>query len=358
MDLNDKAKALPSLPGVYLMKDSLNSIIYVGKSKSLKNRVSSYFYALKSHSPKVVKLVKNIKDFDYILTDTEFEAFLLECKLIKQIKPHYNSLMKNPLSYTYIKIRKDYSNIEICSEKTEIDTNYYWGPFTSKSTVERAIEGIKECCRIQCSGNYKKSSPCLNYSLGTCIGICFDSSARAKYHSILSDIIKLLSGTDTSILKEMEVKMREAAEKLDFDTAAKYRDYIIAVNSLINKKKAIDFSEVNENIAVLEHLDEHNIKFFLISGTKMLFHEKYNMSSLNISSVKTVLRNNILNFFKDETSITSIEIGRNEIDVSQIIYSYLNSNQNNCKYIVIPKDWIYSRNIVSIDNSLIELLEK
>lgn len=150
MDLKEKIKKLPSSPGVYLMKDSLNSVIYVGKSKNLKSRVASYFQNSKSHTPKILKLVKNLRDFDYILTDTEFEAFMLECKLIKQMKNEY---VKN-------------------------DGNLYFGPYTSKNTIERGIQGIKECCKIFCSNNFQKASCCLNYSLGLCLGMCLGSTKK------------------------------------------------------------------------------------------------------------------------------------------------------------------------------------
>ena len=207
MDLREKVKNLPSTPGVYLMKDSMQGTIYVGKSKNLKNRVSSYFVNSKSHSPKVVKLVKNIRDFEYILTDTEFEALILECKLIKEIKPIYNKKMKSPLSYTYIKIDKDYNNIEISNNSVTDDGNFYFGPYTSKGTVEKALDGIKEYYKIMCSGNYKKASPCLNYSLGSCIGYCFDDTAKEDYTNILRKIVDTLSGSNKIIIEEMEHSM-------------------------------------------------------------------------------------------------------------------------------------------------------
>lgn len=162
------------------MKDSLNSIIYVGKSKNLKSRVGSYFQNSKSHTPKVMKMVKNIRDFEYILTDTEFEAFMLECKLIHEIKHEYNRKMKSPMSYTYIKIgtKEKYPKIEISSECSDIDNNLYFGPYTSRNTVERGIEGLKTWGKILCSSNFEKASPCLNYSLGSCIGMCFSASGK------------------------------------------------------------------------------------------------------------------------------------------------------------------------------------
>ena len=296
MDLKEKAKKLPASPGVYLMKDSQGSIIYVGKSKNLKNRVGSYFQNSKSHSPKVLKLVKNLKDFEYILTDTEFEAFMLECKLIKEIKPPYNRKMKSPMSYPHIIIKADekYPYIEISNEPNKNDDSQYFGPYTSRGTLERGIQGIKECCRILCNNNFKKASACLNYSLGLCIGMCFDEAAREQYLEIFDNIIKLLNGTDKRILKEMEYMMNCAAEKFDFENAAKYRDYISAVNYLINSARVIEFTEANQNIALLEYLSEGIYKFFLIKGNRVLFSERYDTNGRGYEKLLRIMKDNVL----------------------------------------------------------------
>jgi excinuclease ABC subunit C len=352
LNLKEKIKNLPSSPGVYLMKDSLQIIIYVGKSKNLKSRVASYFVNSKSHSPKVVKLVKNIKDFEYILTDTEFEAFILECKLIKKIKPIYNKKMRSPLSYTYIKIDKDYSNIKISNDTVIDDRSFYFGPYTSKSTVETALQGIKEYYKIMCSGNYKKASTCLNYSLGSCIGYCFDASAKEKYKNILCEIIDLLNGTNKSILEGIVLNMNVAAEKFDFETAAKYRDYMSTITYLINREKVLEFTKENKYIALFEYLHDDSFKFFLISGNRVLFSEKYTMPNSDIESLKLTLRNNILHYFKTEALNVLIKIGRDEIDEAQIIYSYLKSKQNNCRYIVVSEEWIDGDNNSYIDEAL------
>src|SRR5690606_2592294 len=141
--------------GVYLMKNSSGDIIYVGKSKSLKNRVSSYFQNSKNHPPKIERLVKTLKDFDYLLTDTEFEAFMLECKLIKKLQPMYNRQMKNISSYTFIEINIDKKdmNIRAVNSPNEKHSTIYFGPYTSRNTVERAIQGIKEFCKIDCNSS-------------------------------------------------------------------------------------------------------------------------------------------------------------------------------------------------------------
>ena len=253
MDLKEKIKKLPPSPGVYLMKDSLNRVIYVGKSKNLKNRVGSYFHNSKSHSPKVVKLVKNLKDFEYILTDTEFEAFMLECKLIKEIKPIYNKQMKSPKSYSYIKIKvnENYPSIELTNDVNESDGNIYFGPYTNKNTVERALQGIKEYFKILCTNNSFRASACLNYSLGLCIGICMNDTSRAQYLDIVNKIIELLNGTDKSIVEAIEYTMNQASEKFDFEEAAKYRDYLSAVNYLIGKIKVV---HIRKRIRILPYL--------------------------------------------------------------------------------------------------------
>jgi excinuclease ABC subunit C len=356
LNIKEKIKTLPSSPGVYLMRDSLESIIYVGKSKNLRSRVSSYFQSSKHHSPKVVKLVKNIKNFDFLLTDTEFESYILECNLIKDIKPPYNRMMKNPSSYIYIKITGDYSKIETSDVASISDGNFYFGPFTSKNTVERALQGIKECLKIQCSNNFQSHSPCLNYSLGLCIGMCFDKSAKIKYLKIVDEIIDLLNGKDLTILNKMRLIMQQSAEKLDFDTAIKYRDYITTVNSIIKKEKIRAFSKDNKNISLLEYIDKNTFKFFLINGSKIIFAKKYEVLSYEIENLILDLRNTTLDIFSNTKLKHPIEIGRNDIDESQIIYSYLKTKQNNCKFIVIHDEWIENKAIVPLDEAIATLL--
>lgn len=358
MNLKEKIKKLPSSPGVYLMKDSLNSIIYVGKSKNLKNRVGSYFQNSKSRPPKVVKLVKNLKDFEYIITDTEFEAFMLECKLIKELQPIYNKQMKSPKSYSYIKIKvtERYPDIELSSESNKMDGNLYFGPYINRNTVVRGLQGIRECCKILCSNNSRKSSSCLSYSLDLCIGMCLDVAPKEQYLVIIDKIIKLLNGTDKNIISEMEHKMNIASEKFDFENAAKYRDYINAVNYLLNQSKVVEFTEENKNIVLLEHLSDNNVKFFLIKGNKVLFSEKYKLENFDFKELKTILKTNILSYFNDEVLKNSIEVGKEELDESQIIYTYLKSKSSSCKYVIILEKWLNTLDTINIDNALNKLL--
>lgn len=358
MDLKDKVKSLPLSPGVYLMKNSSGDIIYVGKSKSLKNRVSSYFQNSRNHPPKIERLVKTLKDFDYIITDTEFEAFMLECELIKKFQPIYNKQMKNTASYIYIEIDTDIKNLSIKTVNipNEKHSNIHFGPYTSKNTVERAIQGIKEFYKIDCNNSSKKNTACLNYSLDLCIGMCLGGKALEEYARIISKIIKLFSDKDMSIVEEMEQKMILSSKNFDFESAAKYRDYINAIKVLINKEKVIEFTEANSNILVVENLDDSRIKFFLIKGNKILFKEKYDIKETNRMELLSSIKKNMINCFRNNESGVIKKIRKEDIDKAQIIYSYLKSN--NCNYIIIPNEGLDESHIESIISDLLNSSNK
>ncbi|MBK1809867.1 GIY-YIG nuclease family protein [Clostridium sp. YIM B02505] len=335
MDLKEKVKNLPSCPGVYLMKDSLDTIIYVGKSKNLKSRVSSYFTNSKSHSPKVVKLVKNLKDFEYIITDTEFEAFMLECKLIKEIKPIYNRLMKSPTSYAYIKItlNSKYPEIALSDNYSIDDGNMYFGPYTSSNKIERALLGLKEHYKILCSNKFKSSSTCINYSLGLCMGICREDFSKDRYLSVIDKIISLLKGTDTGVIKEIEYKMLDAVNKLDFETAAKYRDYMEAINHTVNRTNMINYMALNKNVILIENLDKYSIKFFLIKDNKITFNEKFSLLQKN--QLVDHLTKTTFEYFSNTSLNNQTYFDKDAIDEAQIIFSYIQSKSNNCRYSIL-----------------------
>lgn len=352
--LTEKIKSLPLSPGVYLMKDSVGHIIYVGKAKLLKNRVRSYFQNSKNDSPKVNKLKKHLKDFDYILTDTEFEAFLLECQLIKEYKPLYNRIMKNPQSFTYVtfKMDKEYRKIEITNNIDENDDHLYFGPFTSKSHVERAVQGVKECFKLNCSHPTRKNAACLNYSLNLCLGICLGGPAVQQYNEIIDKFIGYLNGNDMSILEEMKQMMVTASENYDFEAASKYRDHIQAVNALFKKEKVIEFTAENHNLVIIEKLNESTIKLFLIKRTNVLFSQKISLKDIDLLGEK--IKSSIITYFQNQTTVPSIEVSKDEIDEAQIIFSYLKSN--NCSYVIIPEKWLSLEKHSFIDLEVRKLL--
>jgi excinuclease ABC subunit C len=336
MDIKEKVKSLPKSPGVYLMRDSSGTIIYVGKAKRLKNRVQSYFRTSSANSQKVEKLKKNINDFDYILTDTEFEAFMLECKLIQKIRPFFNKKMKSTKSYAYIAIcnSNKFPWIEIAYEAKENDGNQYFGPFVSRTSIEKAIQALKEIYKIDCKNMSKRNGACLNHSLGLCMGVCLGEKYELQYKSIMNKIIDLLEGKDVSLLGELFEKMESAAANLEFETASKYKEYFDTVSMILNKEKVIEFSLANQFIIVIEPIDKNIFKIFLIRGNKVLYNEKHLGDKLE--NIKPLLKQQLSYYCEPFFNNHRITINKNDIDESQIIYSYLNSSS--CTHIIIKDE--------------------
>ncbi|WP_066391201.1 GIY-YIG nuclease family protein [Neobacillus mesonae] len=353
MFLKEKVQALPLSPGVYLMKDANGSVIYVGKAKNLKRRVQSYFQNSQAHSKKVEKLRQNIKDFDVILTDTEFEAFMLECRLIHEIKPFFNRQMKNPQLYAFINVHMEdnYPRIEVSNGPCANKDCLRFGPFKNRNTVEMAVVGLKEFCKILCSSSSKTHSPCLNYSLGLCMGICLGDSAAGQYKMMINKIIALLTGEDLEILEGMKQKMLHAAENFEFETAAKYRNFLEAIHSLLYKEKVIEFTEENKTIVMVEFLTDRSFKLFLIKRSKILFGQKYELGNVEelIPTIKVHLKDRLT---ADDPSLPNT-VSKEEIDEAQIIYSYLESGK--CIYREISEKWLVSEETV-LEDVLRELL--
>ncbi|WNS42407.1 UvrB/UvrC motif-containing protein [Paenibacillus sp. MMS20-IR301] len=356
-NLSDKVADLPLTPGVYLMKDSLGHIIYVGKAKQLKKRVQSYFYNNKGHSPKVKQLVKHIRDLEYRLTDTEFEAFMLECQLIKEIKPMYNRKMKNPLAYSYISIvdTLPYRQIEVGYEPSTQAGSLSFGPYTSRSTVERAVLGIKESQRILCSSPHSRNTRCLNHSLGLCIGMCGGGRAVQQYEEIIDQVIGLLNGSGSRIASSLEARMEEASQRFDFETAAKYRDYLGAVHSLQHKEQVIGFTGENNNIIVLEPVDEHTHKLILIKGSVILYRARLASADLFSGQLTGHITAAALEHFRTGSLIAATEeISRHRIDEAQIIYSYLKGSSGS--YLMVPQEWLEDGGIAELEQGINRLI--
>lgn len=360
--LSDQVQELPLSPGVYLMKDRQGHIIYIGKAKQLRRRVQSYFRPSTPHSPKVKRLVKHIHDLEHICTDTEFEAFMLECRMIKEWKPLYNKKMKNPLAYSYIVItsKSDLRQIEVTYEPAK-DTdraNYdlSFGPYTSRSTVERAVQGLKEAYRMLCSHPQGKSSaPCLNYSLGLCIGVCTGGEAVEQYNAVVDRFIALLSGVNDDILSEMEQMMNEAAARYDFEQAAKIRDYITAIQALLQKERVMKFAAANRRIAVLEPISEGISKLLLLQGSRLLCGIRLMTDGSSHAELFDTVRAAVLQGFGAERLMPAAMIGRHEIDEAQIIYSYLQSST--CRHVLIPEEGLSPGGEAILDDTLHELLD-
>lgn len=235
---------LPLTPGVYIMKNKQGKIIYIGKAKKLKNRVSQYFGSQNKHSVKVLKMVENVNDFDYILTDNEFEALVLEASLIKQNQPKYNILLKDDKGYSYIKVTKEeYPKISAVLQKDDENADYI-GPFTSSYSVKQSVDEANKIFRLpQCNKefprDFKKGRPCLNFHINRCMGVCTGKISKKEYNDTVKDALDFLNGDITKIVADLNKKMNECAENLDFENAGKYRDRIRAIQNMQTKQKVV-----------------------------------------------------------------------------------------------------------------------
>lgn len=255
-ELRAKAMALPLQPGVYIMKNKDKKIIYIGKAKKLKNRVSSYFGSHTNHSLKVIRMAENVDDFDYILCDSEFEALVLECSLIKQHQPKYNILLKDDKGYNYIKITKgDFPRIRECKQMLD-DGATYIGPYTSNFSVKQAVDETLKIfklprCNKQFPRDYGKSRPCLNGFMGLCASPCAGRISQSEYADNVKDAIAFLKGGSVKTVREMQAQMEIFSENLQFEEAAKLRDRIKSIKNLEEKQKVVSINVPEEDVFAL-----------------------------------------------------------------------------------------------------------
>ena len=239
-NIKDKLSSLPLCPGVYIMKNANGEVIYVGKSKVLKNRVSQYFQNSAGHSVKTRSMVSYIADFEYIITDTESEALALECNLIKKHRPKYNILLKDDKQYPYVKItaQEQFPRIFI-TRQLKKDGGLYFGPFMTSLNVKEAVEEFRKIFKIRSckkiiSGE-KNGRPCLYYQIGQCSAPCSGKISEIEYKKSISGVSEILNGNSKALIKKLEKKMQAASDNLEFERAAQYRDNIICIKSLSEK---------------------------------------------------------------------------------------------------------------------------
>lgn len=252
--LRKKANTLPMEPGVYLMRDRRGEIIYVGKAKKLKNRVTSYFRGVEHHLPKVYRMVEQVQDFDYIVTDSEFEALVLECSLIKLHSPKYNILLKDDKGYHYVCVTKEpYPRIKLAMQKAD-DGNEYIGPFVSSMVVKQTVEEANRVfllptCRRKFPEDFGKERPCLNFHIRQCMGVCRGKITPEAYREVLDEALQFIRSGGVQSVEVLTERMQQAAEALDFERAARYRDRISAIRRITEQQKVIEFP--HESLDVL-----------------------------------------------------------------------------------------------------------
>ena len=303
-DFEYHLKNLPSKPGVYLMKNSLGEVIYVGKAKILKNRVKSYFQNSKNHSEKVRVMVKHIAEFEYIVTDSEMEALILECNLIKKYSPRYNILLKDDKFYPFIKItvNDDFPRVFVTRNYSK-DGSKYFGPYTNGTAVYETINLINKIfplrtCKLLIKEGGEPVRPCLNYHIKKCFGPCGGYINKEEYGKMIKDVIDILSGKDTTVLKVLQSEMEEASVNLEFEKAADLRDKIIAIKTIVEKQKIFKTMEGDEDfINIYRDEKDSCVQVFFSRDGKILGREHFIFENTAEDSIEEILEEFITSFY-------------------------------------------------------------
>lgn len=329
-DISEELKKLPKTPGVYMHKDSLGEVIYVGKAVNLRNRVSSYFRTSQT-DPKVRAMVSNVAEFEYISCATEMEALLLECNLIKKYMPRYNILLKDDKSYPYIEVttNEEFPRV-ISTRRLERDGNRYFGPYSDAGAVKRILGMIDEMymfkkCRQQ---EFKKGvRPCLNYFIGKCPGVCTGEADKSEYNEKIGEVIDILSGRDSAVMARLKADMEEASEEMRYEDAARYRDYMKSLRSLGETQRATMIKDRDADILIPVIAQKTGVVArYKVEGGKMSGREiTYIRSDSEGSSAKDMLSSFIKQYYPELSILPREIILPMHIEDEELLEDFLDS---------------------------------
>lgn len=355
--IEEELKKLPGQPGVYIMHDAKDAIIYVGKAISLKNRVRQYFQSSRDKTAKIKQMVSKIARFEYIVTDSELEALVLECNLIKEHRPRYNTMLKDDKTYPYIKVTasEEYPRI-LFSRQMKKDKNKYFGPFTSAGAVKDTIELIRKIYRIRaCSRKLPqdmgKDRPCLYYHIHQCDAPCQGYISQADYQKSVKQAVGFLNGQYEPVMKYLEEKMRMASETMEFEKAIEYRDLLDSVRKVAQKQKITSQSmEDRDIIAMAKDERDAVVQVFFVRDGKLIGREHFHMN-LTGSESKAEILNSFVKQFYAGTPFVPHEIWvQEELEDAEVIASFLTARRGQKVRFVVPK--------MGEKERLVELAEK
>ncbi|MCI8384686.1 MAG: excinuclease ABC subunit UvrC [Clostridia bacterium] len=325
--IEEELKKLPNKPGVYVMRDKEDNIIYVGKAISLKNRVRQYFRK-NDKTARIIKMVSLIDHFEYIVVDNEAEALILECNLIKKNRPKFNVLLKDDKTYPYIKVdlSSDYPTVSI-TRRIIKDGSKYFGPYANPGSAKEMVNFIKEKYKIrQCKTLKDRTRPCLNYHIGKCLAPCMKYVSKEEYRKQIDEIMNLLEGKTEQLQKELEQEMQEASQKLDFEKAAYIRDKIQAIERVSAKQKVSNLSENDIDVIGIAKSDlEMCIEIFFVRGSKMIGREHYFYTDLKDMEDQEILAGFIKQYYFDNPNIPNKIMIKEEIEDKEAIEKWLST---------------------------------
>ena len=338
-NIEEELKKLPNKPGVYVMRDKDDNIIYVGKAISLKNRIRQYFRKT-NKTERIKKMVSLIDHFEYIVVDNEAEALILECNLIKKNRPKFNVLLKDDKTYPYIKIdvKSDFPGV-FMTRRVVNDGSKYFGPYANPGSAKEMIDFIKGKYKIrQCKVLKERTRPCLNYHIGRCLAPCVGYVSKEEYGKQIKEIIDLLEGKIDKIIKELKEEMKEASKKLEYEKAAMLRDKIVAIKRVSEKQKVSNISENSiDVIGIAKSELEVCIEIFFVRGSKMIGREHYFYQDLKDMEDKEILSGFIKQYYLDNPNIPNKIMVREEIDDRKAIEEWLSTSLGKKVEIKSPK---------------------
>lgn len=343
-NIEEELKKLPGQPGVYLMHDDKDEIIYVGKAVSLKNRVRQYFQAGRNRSPKIEQMVSHIKRFEYIITDSEMEALILECNLIKEHQPRYNTMLKDDKAYPFIRLTtfEEYPRVMLAREMKK-DNSKYFGPYTSAGAVKDTIELLTKIfrirtCRKSLPKDIGKGRPCLNYHIHQCDAPCMGYITKEEYQKNFSRAQDFLNGNYKDVVEMLEKKMYDASEKMEFEEAAGYRDLISSVKNIMQKQK-ITSSEFMDRDILAYSTDGADavVQVFFIRNGKMLGREHFHLTTALQKGGKELLSSFIKQYYAGTPYIPRELLVQLDIEDKDIIEQWLTLKKGQKVSIKTPK---------------------
>ncbi len=343
-EIQEELKKLPGKPGVYIMHDEADAIIYVGKAISLKNRVRQYFQSSRNKGVKIEQMVTHITRFEYIVTDSELEALVLECNLIKEHRPKYNTMLMDDKGYPFIRVTadEDFPRIML-ARKMKKDRSKYFGPYTSAGAVKDTIELIRKLyCIRSCSRRLPqdigKERPCLNYHIHQCKAPCQGYISREEYRKAIDEVLQFLNGNYELILKELEGKMQEASGNLEFEKAIEYRELISSVQKIAQKQKITDTAgEDRDVLAVACEEEDAVMQVFFIRGGRLIGRDHFYLKIAKGDSEKEILASFIKQFYTGTPYIPSELMLQEEIEEAGVIEEWLTKKRGHRVHIRVPK---------------------
>lgn len=340
----EELKKLPKEPGVYIMRDRSDAILYVGKAVNLHNRVRSYFRENIGRGPAIDRMVSLIARFEYIVTDSELEALVLENNLIKEHSPKYNTLLKDDKTYPYIKVTvgEDYPRI-LFSRSMKKDKSKYFGPYSSAAAVKDTIDLLNKLFRLRTCNRFLprdigKERPCLNYHIKQCLAPCQEYVSREQYREQVAGALEFLNGNYNLILKDLEEKMKAAAEALEFEEAASYRDLYASVKAVSQKQKITDSAgEDKDIIALYQDETEAVVQVFFVRDGRLIGREHYYMTHVPENNKPEILQDFIKQFYAGTPFIPRELMLQYEIGDGALIEKWLSERRGSRVYIRVPK---------------------